>query len=127
MTAEQVRAMTDAELVAAVAEIVMGWAIFKPNMNYNIAPLPIRILSGVAVAQQMPNGTNRLWCPLTNWNDTMMVVDAMRAKGWEFELCYRFRHVEFIDEAGMLRRQFFNLGNERRAILEAALLAIGGE
>ena len=73
--------MTDQELVAAVAEKVMGWHIWaKPCDDDRYR------MDGTSVRRKLANGSDRLWNPLESWDDAMMIVAAMRAKGWMFQL-----------------------------------------
>ncbi len=124
MTHDDVKKLTDAELVAAVAEKVMGWreGVMGKNAGFLVDA------SGKEMAWNC--GSDK-WDPLTDWNVTFQVVEAMRAKG------------EFLqrDAEGSGIRVFFwpahegkaflfercESGKERRAILEAALLAVHTE
>lgn len=58
--------MTDTELVAAVADRIMGWPMFNGRLPGSPPP-----------GQESP-----LWRPLESWEDAFTVVAAMRAKGW---------------------------------------------
>lgn len=104
--------MTDAELVAAVDQKIM---------------LPSR-----EDVRDWCNAWDGNWDPLGDWNCTWAVVEAMRDRGYHLELQpfprMGFTTADFIycDEHIMHygRRIEFQPGNERRAILEAALRAI---
>ena len=103
--------MTDDELVTMVAEKVMGWKLtweggisLKPGFTY--------------------------WRPLESWDDVMMVVRAMREKGFWFEWIGDL--IEFVpsdenpEEEHPDRAMIGNCDEamERRAILQAALAAV---
>jgi len=122
--------MTDAELVRAVAERVMRWRVFTPDK----AEWGNWYAGGVRFCKS--DDTESEWQPLTNWNDTMEIVDAMRAKGWHmfrrwWEWCgitIGFEQEDKENQGRQVEIEVVTRGiTEQRAILEAALLAIGGE
>lgn len=61
---DEIMKLSDADLVAAVAERVMGWC-------------------DLAVPGEADGEIVR-WSPLTDWNHTMQVVEVMRAKFFAF-------------------------------------------
>ena len=111
--------LTDAELIAEVAEKVMGW---KSEQLYS---------HGTTRGYFVPHiGMNHLWCPLESWKDFFMVRDVLYGKYWLFSLndsgndetLVRFRkgsayYFEFSSSRS-------NPVSQRRAGLQAALAAI---
>lgn len=120
MTRSEVAAMTDAELVRRVAEKVLGWSMMLPSRSDRSITMP---------GSPPPALPSQEWMPLDDWNHTMQVVEAMRAKGWSFLF------VNFLTTKDA--RAVFQIhgpaisdvtnSNPQRAVLEAALLAVEGE
>ncbi len=115
LTHEQIAATPEAELVSAVAELVMPDSVEWVNCFKDWC------IKGTKPAES--------WEPLDNWNHTHMVIDAMRAKGWFFEIVRPddqngiWNGFTSENEMGISGHRV-KFGNERRAILEAALLAV---
>lgn len=134
---EQVLAMSDAELVAAVAQRVMGWpATWKVciSLDMNGQPYPRHTWADN-------------WNPLgkddpRSWGHTMEVVAAMRGKGWGFDMqdSYYENPAENYTEAWFFVGRSYGVSDlaishatnanpcdtdRQRAILQAALIAVG--
>lgn len=121
--------MPDADLVAHVAEKCMGWGMLIHRLADGY---PEVLMPG----SPPPGFPADEWKPLTDWNHAMMVVDAMRAKGWRKESSDHKAGTPFTANLGMF--YFCKLkvaavgtdyvpGNdysERRAILESAAMAM---
>lgn len=129
--------MTDTELIAAVAQKVMGWrclhdrgerARFDCILDYD-AIIYHDASGGVQAIRTWDGQQSNSWQPLTDWNDTFQVVEKMRERGLYFSLnetlsqhriwtaCFSNGTGEFTD----CRSE-----NLQRAILEAALEAMEG-
>lgn len=111
MTREQIQAMTDSELTASVAEKVMAWPQDAMTWNMSVE------LDGIT-----------LFRPLTDWNHTFQIVEAMRARGFFLDI----NGTDVSTECGFVKgdnhwSRRTTPGDERRAILEAALLAMERE
>lgn len=113
--------MTDAELVALAAAFTTKF----PDAPFQQDSQGRRVWSDLGLR----------WNPLADWNHTMQVVDAMRAKGWNCHLHMTTNEHLSTDHAivvvfcGPFRQlgqvtSKCQIGNERRAILEAAVAAI---
>ncbi len=107
MPLEDIKALSDDKLTALVAEKVMGGYLEGDAM-------------GLGVLRKWPN-RNR-WEPLTDWNHTMQVVAAMRAKGCPFLMRDEdgtLAEVQFGDSYADCQPEKF-----QRAIFEAAALTM---
>lgn len=121
MTREQIMSLSDAELVRAVAK-----SLFPEIME-----------SLGSDGQPCGDFYRKVdccdwWRPLEDWNACMEVRAAMKEKRFDFELylCGKGNHdqgkVVFWGNDTMAKL-YFPDGDEHRAILRAALLAMGGE
>lgn len=117
MNRDEILALSDTDLVRHVAEQVMRW-------TSNMIPL------------RDGESYSTLWCPLSNsdvgWGHTAMVWEAMRAKGFgrfaiEYESGFRpivmFAH----NKQQICEEIRCEQGNERRAILQTALIAVNAK
>jgi len=118
--------MTDQELVAWVAEHVMGWAD-KGMREHHVATF--------GSCRPLTVEMRPYWRPLDDWNDCMMVLDAMESKGLGWTLAktvceYRSFHIVFWKDIGNkggdveLPKDKDDVHSRRRAILLAAKAAI---
>lgn len=119
--------MSDAELVEAVAVEVMEWRRGQKRLGRYTW-----IKKGPDGRWPMPNGqwmtvVSAKWNPLSNWNDTMMVVERASQKH-QFTLGNNYEHgwfARFSRPTMWHCKEFEEIGqNPKRAILIAALLAI---
>lgn len=124
MTCDEVLALTDEQLVAGVAEKVMGWYREAHNAALGYTDWQDPLIS--------ETHHNLHWSPLADWNHAMQVVEAMRAKGWLFVtddspmdsgwFLVRFELWEHgRNKSARVEGQF---GDQRRAILRAAYMAV---
>lgn len=113
MTREQIAALSDAELVAAVSS-----EIAVPFYQ-----------SGKGAIQKMPCE----WSPLTDWNDTWEVIRMIQNRGMWVKIIQGSAGVVVeimrqVDDLPMCRKTVAGVrcmvGDEKRAILEAALAAV---
>lgn len=122
MTNEQVKSLTDADLVRLVAENVMEWkwAMYSPGHRAIMESGTRDDLPSAPSIGAVIKANGNCWQPLTDWNDTMQVDHAIVAM-----LNYSVREwfQKIVTDNG--KRWFFDIS--QRDILEAALLAIGGE
>lgn len=119
MTQTEIAAPPDAELVRNVAERVMGWKS-RGGCTHCVDDTADKF------------GRGPQWKPLTDWNHTMQVVAAMRAKGFVFGMIESSAkdHVDiafskWVDRKSTSPLVICERSNEQRAILEAALMAAG--
>lgn len=118
--------LSDAELVAAVAEKVMGWYVCRYTKCAGCDHWVISRDANIPGIERF----DEAWRPLDDWNDAMMVVEAMRAKGF-CSIIFATPNDDDKDTAefwptGKLEMVVRRAGN-RRAILEAALMAVEGK
>lgn len=133
---EDIERMTDSELVEAVASEVMGWTTIHCDNGVNWfdrqtagKKFPVFVLykEGTALYQSKDwTFKSDYWSPMDEWNDTMQVVAAMRAKGLKFCINEytdeRCGFVTFHNHDIDVEEAFDVTGDgERRAILRAAL------
>lgn len=116
MTRDEILALSDAELVRHVAEQVMGW-MSRGGCLHRVDDRCDYL------------GSFEVWQPLKKWDHTAQVWEAMRAKGFgDFTLEYEkgFRPiVMFGNRCGICEEVYTTEGgNERRAILQCALIAV---
>ena len=105
--------MTDAELIRAAAEKVMGWT--KPTGCYCWYCNQLLVADGE-------------WNPLASDTDAFMLVDKLGERGWEFML--KYIHMRDTNTFGWYAQVGDYLGtgrdpHRRRAIVLAALKAVG--
>jgi hypothetical protein len=111
---EVIIAMPDADLVAHVAEKVMGGFLENDAI-------------GLWILRDYCHRTSpERWCPLESWDHCMMVVEAMREKGFLFMLSDLTNDVSFRPHGWTRTNTYevWGLANPRKAILQAALFAI---
>ena len=120
----------DSELIKNIAEKVMGWKLWTNPCHddrYSV--------DGSTIRERLPNGTDRLWCPLTQWNPCMEVVDAMGMKGYRFNMAthglmgndYAVTVSFYIQDQERTLVECTLLNDPRRAVLIAALGALTKE
>jgi hypothetical protein len=148
MTRDQIEQLTDAELVAAVARGVMGWSVITPSNEDNWLEKQTKGMKFPVLCMHSEGGRwlvcknpeieydldDKQWWPESSWDDCWEVVEAMRAKEWKFDLigwmidnedCKVSFYREWNDPLTVRVRCSF--GDERRAILRAALAAMGAK
>jgi hypothetical protein len=119
MNHKEIDALSDDDLSGNVASIILMWG--EPAVSDGIRTWTV-------------NGTSRGFYPISDWSEAMMVVSLLRTKGFEFQMTdqqvplgpvvkceigfwspqpkIRFDSVECV------------IGDEKRAILRAALMAV---
>lgn len=119
--------MTDAELVRAAAEKVMGWK-WQGDAEQIINPLKeneFRIVPGGGLFCHKVGW----WNPLTSDADCWMLVDKLIHNGWKFELTKSTSewYASFFQMDFQVRKPAFRCDNRnrRRSIVIAALWAVG--
>lgn len=111
-----IKDMTDAELVEAVAREVMGWDV------YGDAP------SVSGIIYWMGKERLREWSPFADMNDTQLVKDKMREMGYKVKvILYPSGDVTVIIYQDIREVVMVESNTEVRAVLEAALAAKRGE
>lgn len=120
MNAEQVKALSDDELVIAVARALFDWP------HEDMRPLCYDLIS-----QACRNATpdrQEPWAPLLCWDHAMMVMQAMREKGFCALLFQGVKDDPFTAEFWLTGKIQNTVrcanSNDRRAVCEAALIAL---
>ena len=122
--------LTDDELVAAVTQEIMGWD--GPTVESDSGELHGNR------SRYRPGDVCKDWRPLESWDDCMMVVDSMRAKGWRFGIDDTSQAINtvlvYFDKAcnrtlvhRMREGMIDHLVSQRKAIFRAAIAAITAE
>ncbi len=121
MTRDELQQLSDEKLIELVATEVMGWYSSKGNkglvwwrengnrMELKSMPYPMVDDDEIPLAE---------WNPLTSISDCWMVVDKMKASGFEFALTFAKDYW-----LATFRGSFSDSLSPEYAILHAALLA----
>lgn len=132
--------------VAAVAEQVMGWTTiidpdllpnwFNNSMTGKTYPVWVKFQNGGVMLERREGefcriGQSGSWWPLADWRDVWEVIEEMREKNWLLEIDPRRSNNVFVgfflDDPrgkGLVVCSEAAFGDERRAILKVALLAL---
>lgn len=128
--------MTDQELVAKVAEKVMGWTFVPQVWDRDAGGVQGHWRGSRGQRYRLKDMEESgliapLWSPRDDWNHAMMVVKAMREKGFRFDWNDDGANPEigFLrgDNHWSKRAPSTDETAQRRAILVAALKALQGE
>lgn len=76
MTLEELQQLTDEQLIEKVATEVMGWRVIPQPEGW----------TDLVLIEQSDGHITQHWNPLTNWNDTMKVVEQVRRNEMDFEI-----------------------------------------
>lgn len=121
--------LTDREIVIAVAEKVMGWTVAS-SMRHAHSLLHLTEYPD-GLYRNYPNGTRRLWNPLTDPAAWDRVLDRMAELGWLWLVRKTVSHgfqVDFwkLKGADVLLNAIEHADTKGRAICLAALKAVEG-